>query len=146
VLVLVLATLAAAGYLYLTRGGNTAGATGFVGADQQSVKAIDTVVTAADGVQRFAGLHPFDVTATAQIQVLSRQLTALQHIAAGASGRQKQIADDAVTTVRQAIDAAAQYRKAVAFTYRLADADSAHQDLNNAVASLKQQARDWQHS
>ena len=115
-------------------------------ANQQSVKAADTVVTAAAGVQRFAELHSFDLIATAQVQILSQQLTKFQSIEAGASGRQKQIATEAVSTVKQAIDAVGQYRKAVAFSYRLADADTAHQDLNTAVASLKQQAQAWQHS
>jgi len=42
--VLLIATLGAVGYLYLSRGGNSSAATGFVGANQESVKAIDTVV------------------------------------------------------------------------------------------------------
>jgi hypothetical protein len=144
--VLLLATLGAVGYLYLSRGGSSSAATGFVGANQESVKAVDTVVAAAQPVQRFTELHAFDLIATAQTQVLSKQLSALQGVSAGASGRQKQIADEAIATVQQAIDAVGQYRKAVAFTYRLTDAEAAHQDLNNAVASLKQEAQAWQHS
>ena len=143
---LLVTTLGAVGYLYLSRGGGSSAATGFVGANQESVKAIDTVVAAAQPVQRFTELNAFDLIATAQSQILSRQVTALQSVSAGASGRQKQIADEAIATVQQAIDAVGQYRKAVAFTYRLADAQSAHQDLNNTVASLKQEAQAWQHS
>ena len=143
---LLVATLGAVGYLYLSRGGSSSAATGFVGANQESVKAIDTVVAAAQPVQRFTELHAFDLLATAQGQILSRQLTSLQSVSAGESGRQKQITDEAVATVQQAIDAVGRYRKAVAFTYRLTDAESAHQDLNNTVASLKQEAQAWQHS
>jgi hypothetical protein len=146
VLVLVLATLAAVGYLYLARGASTANATGFLGANQQSVKAAGTVITAADRVQRFTELHSFDVVAFAQQDVLSQQLAKLRSIETGASGRQQQIAGETVTTVKQAIDAIGQYRKAVSLTYRLADADTAHQNLTNAVASLQQQAQAWQHS
>ncbi len=141
-----LATLTAAGYLYLARGGSSANATGFLGANQQSVKATDTVIAAAGRVQRFAELHSFDVMTLGQIQVLSRQLTTLQGIAASASGRQKQIADEAVTAVKLAIYWVGLYRQAVAFTHRLVDADTAHQQINDAVASLKQQAQAWQHS
>jgi hypothetical protein len=146
VLVLVLATLATVGYLYLARGTGGGNSTGFLGANQESVKAAGTVITAADRVQRFAALHAFDVVAFAQQHVLSQQRAKLQSVAAGASGRQQQIANEAVTSVQHAIDAVGQYRKAVALTYRLADADTAHQDLTNAVASLQQQAQAWQHS
>lgn len=145
-LVLVLATLAAAGYLYLARSSGSGSATGFLGANQQSVKAAGTVITAADRVQRFAEAHAFDLIATDQIHTLSLQRTTLQSIAARASGRQKQIANEAVSTVQQAIDGVDRYRLAVAFTYRLNEADAAHQDLNNAIASLRQQAQAWQHS
>jgi hypothetical protein len=144
--VLLLATLGAVGYLYLSRSGSSAAATGFVGANQASVKAIDTVVAGAQPVQRFTELRTFDVLATAQSQVLSKQVTSLQSVSAGASGRQKQIADEAISTVRSAIDAVGRYRKAVAFTYRLSDAQAAHQDLDSAVASLKQEAQAWQRS
>jgi hypothetical protein len=146
VLVLVLATLAAVGYLYLARGSSSDNATGFLGANQQSAKATGTVITAADRVQRFAELHAFDVVAFAQQHVLTQQLATLQSIEAGASGRQKQIAGETVTTVKQAIDAVGRYREAVAVTYRLADANTARQDLSNAFVSLQQQAQAWQHS
>ncbi|HEY5165522.1 MAG TPA: hypothetical protein VIJ44_06190, partial [Acidimicrobiia bacterium] len=145
VLVLVLATLAAAGYLYLARS-SSGSATGFLGANQQSVKAASTVITAADRVQRFAELRAFDLIATEQIHTLFQQRTTLQSIAARALGRQKQIANEAVSTVQQAIDSVDRYRLSVAITYRLNDADAAHQELNNAIASLQQQAQAWQHS
>jgi hypothetical protein len=146
VLVLVLATLAVAGYLYLARGDSSANATGFLGANQQSVQATDTVIAAAGRVQRFLEVHSFDLTARAQLQVLSRQLTKLQGIAASASGRQKQIADESVTTVKEVIDDVGVYRKAVASTYRLVDANQARRGFDDAIASLHQQAQAWQHS
>jgi hypothetical protein len=146
VLVLVLATLAVAGYLYLARGGSSANATGFLGADQQSVKAADTVIAAAGSVQRFTELGAFNRVATEQIHTLFVQRATLQSIEAGASGRQKQIANEAVSAVQQAIVGADRYRLSVALTYRLNDADAAHQDLSNAIASLHQQAQAWQHS
>jgi murein L,D-transpeptidase YcbB/YkuD len=146
VLILVVATLAGVGYLYLARGGSSANATGFLGANQQSVKAATTVITAARGVQRFTELRAFDLIATAQIHTLFVQRTTLQGIEAGASGRQKQIANEAVSSVQQAIDSADRYRRSVALTYRLNDANAAHQQLNNAIASLRQQAQAWQHS
>jgi hypothetical protein len=144
--VLLLASLGAVGYLYVSRSGSSSSATGFVGADQESAKAVVTVRTAAQNVQRFKELHAFDVTARAQIQTLSRQLTKLESIAAGASGRQKQIADKAVTTVKEVIYGVGQYRKALASTYRLVDAAAAERGLDYAVANLKQQAQAWQHS
>jgi hypothetical protein len=146
VLVLVLATLAAVGYLYLARGGSRASATGFLGANQQSIEATDTVITAAGRVQRFAELHAFDLTATTQRRVLAQQLTKLEGIAASASGPQKQIADQSVTTVKEVIFGVDLYRKAVASTYRLVDADQARRGFDYAVASLQRQAQAWRHS
>jgi hypothetical protein len=146
VLVLLIATIGTLAYLFLGRGSGSSAATGFVGAEQRSVTAVTTVVTAAQSVQRFAALHSFDVVVQAQGGVLNRQLAALRSIASSSSGRQQQIANEAVSTVRQTLDAMDRYRRAVAFTYRLADADTAHQDLDSAVASLKQEAQSWQQS
>ena len=146
-LVLVLATIGAAGYLYLSRSSSTSSTGGgLVGSEQRVVKSADTLTAAAQRVQRFATLRSFDLVAQDQVQVMSRELTALQHIEAGASGRQKAIAGQAVTDVREAIYATLLYRKAVAFTYRLSEAAQAHQYLNNAIADLKQQAQAWQHA
>ncbi|HSO97107.1 MAG TPA: hypothetical protein VLV81_13825 [Acidimicrobiia bacterium] len=145
-LVLLVATLGTVGYLFLNRGGTTSTASGFLGADQQSVKAATTVVAAAQAVQRFAALHSFDLVAQAQSAVLDRQLTSLRSIASSSTGRQKQIANETASTVQLALEAVDRYRRAVAFTYRLADAEQALQDLNNAVATLKQQAQAWQHA
>jgi cysteinyl-tRNA synthetase len=142
----VLATLGTVGYLYLNRGGSGSTATGYLGANQASVKAVENVIAAGATVQRFAELHTFDVAASLEAESLSSQLTKLQQAQSGVSGRQKQIASDSANSVQQAIDAIAQYRKAVAFTYRLVDADTARQALESVVVSLNQQAQQWQHS
>lgn len=146
-LVLVLATIGAAGYLYLSRTSTTSSTGGgLVGSEQRVVKAADTLAAGAQRVQRFATLKSFDLIAQGQVINMTREMTALQHIEAGASGRQKQIAGQAVTDVQQAIDATLAYRKAIVFTYRLSDAASAHTDLLSAIADLKQQAQAWQHA
>lgn len=142
--VLLLATFGTLGYLFLGRSGGSSAATGFVGADQQSAKAATTVVAAAQRVQRFAAVHAFDQVAIAQTEVLLRQRAALQSIASSSTGRQHQIANEALSTVGQAIDAVGRYRKAIAFTYRLSDAEAAHLDLASAVVSLNQEAQAWQ--
>jgi len=56
------------------------------------------------------------------------------------------IADLLHVNLRRALDVAGQYHKAIAFTYRLADADSAARDLNAAIATLKQQMSAWRHT
>ncbi len=145
-LVLLLATVGAVGYLYLNRGGGGTTATGYLGANQASVKAIEGVLGAGAKVQRFAELHNFDGIAIMETQNLQVQQQKVQQAESGASGRQKQVAGDTGNTLQQAIDAVGQYRKAVAFTYRLVDADTARQELASVVASLNQQAQQWQHS
>jgi hypothetical protein len=142
---LVLTTVTALGYLYLTRGGSATG-TGLVGSEQRVVKSARTITEAAATVQRFGELHAFDLTALTQIHAISLEQAQLQTIAAGASGAQQQIANQAASDVKQAIDAAIRYRRAIAFTYRLADADTALQDLNNALTDLHRQAQAWQHT
>jgi hypothetical protein len=145
VLVLILATVGAVGYFYVA-GGSAASTSGFVGAEQRFVAATQAITTAAQKVQRFTELHTFDLAAQAQIATMSTELTNLQRIDAGASGRQRQIADQTVSVAQQAIDAAGRYRRAVALTYRLVDANTARQDLSNAVRTLDQQAQAWQHA
>jgi len=147
VLVLVLATVGAVGYLYLSRGGTSGGSTtDFVQVDRRFVAAAQAIPAAAQQVHRFAELHVFDMVAGAKIGVMSRALTNLQHIDAGASGGQKQVADQAVDAAQRAIYAAGVYKISVAYTYRLVDADSARQVLDDTVATLQQQITAWQHA
>lgn len=145
-MVLAVATLVAVGYLYLTRGSSSPTAGGLVGAQQRVVRSADDITTAAGKVQRFGELHSFDLVALTQIHAMSLELSNMQSIAAGASGAQQPIANQAVSDVKQAIDAAIRYRRAVAFTYRLVDADSATQDLNTALTDLHRQANLWQNT
>jgi hypothetical protein len=147
VLVLVLATVAAGGYFLVGRSsGRTASTSNdFVHTDQRIATSARALPTAAQHVQRFLELHQFDTTATAAIAQMNTDRDTLQTIAASQSGNAKQTADQAVTAANQAIDAADRFRRAVAFTYRLADADTARQDLLAAVATLDQQAKAWQH-
>ena len=142
-----LATIGAAGYLYLSRGSTSGGSTtDFVQVDQRFVADAEAIPVAAQQVHRFAELHVFDQAATYATAAMSQELGHLQAIASGASGSQKAIADQAVTSAQQALDAAGRYHRAVAFTYRLIDSDNAAHDLSSAIASLKQQINAWRHS
>lgn len=143
-LILVLATAGAAGYLYLNRGGASGGSTtDFVQVDRRFIADAEAIPAFAQQVHRFAELHTFDVGAGWRMAAMAQEIGHLEAIAGGASGNQKQIADQAVSLARQALDAVGVYRKAVAFSYKLVDADSAQRDLNSALATLKQQASAW---
>ncbi len=144
---LLLATIGAVGYLYLNRGSTSSGSTtDFVQVDGRFIADAEAIPVAAQQVHRFAELHGFDLGVNWRIAAMARELGHLQAIAGGASGNQKAIADQAVTVAQHALDVAGQYHKAIAFTYRLADADSAARDLNAAIATLKQQMSAWRHT
>ncbi len=142
-----LATIGAAGYLYLSRGSSSSGSTtDFVQVDQRLIADAYAIPGAAQQVHRFAELNAFDQGVNWRLAAMAQELGHLQAIASGASGSQKAIADQAVTAAQQALDAAGQYHKAIAFTYRLVDADTASHDLSTAIASLKQQITAWRHA
>jgi hypothetical protein len=147
VLILILATIGAGGYLYLNRGSSSSGSTtDFVQVDQRFIADAYAIPGAARQVHRFAELHAFDQSAIFAMAAMAQEFGHLQAIAGDASGNQKAIADQAVTTAQQALDAVGQYHKAIAFTYRLIDADTAAHDLSTAIASLKHQITAWRHA
>jgi hypothetical protein len=99
----------------------------------------------ASKVQRFTELHAFDQSANRVIAAMERDVFRIHQIASGSSGNDKAIADQGASAADQALDAATRYQHAVAFTYRLSNASTAEQDLNAAIAQLKQQEQAWAH-
>ena len=143
-MLLIAATGAAAGYFVADRGSAARGVPrDFVHTAERVATTARSLPSAAQDVQRFTELHSFDVKAGLIIAGLTLDVHRLHQIAARASGSAKLIATQAAAAGDQAIDAAQRYREAVVFTYQLANADAAHQDLDAAAATLDQQAKAW---
>jgi hypothetical protein len=144
ILLLVLATVAAAGYLVTNRSsGAPVASNDFVHTAERVGTAARSLPPAAQNVQRFTELHSFDLKARVIIDGMTLDVNRLHQLAAVASGSAKLIADQAASAGDQAIAAARRYHDAVAFTYRLSNAEAAKQDLDAAAATLDQQAKAW---
>ncbi len=147
---LLIATLAAAGYFLATRGGSSPPASrppgstiDFVSVTQQLARSTRSLPAAAEKVQRFTEVHPFDMVALATIASMSHDRDLLVKFAGTQTGAAQGIASQAVDAANQAVDAGLKYREAVALTYRLANAQSAARDLVSAAATLDAQAQAW---
>ncbi len=144
---LLVATVLAGGYFLSTRGGSSSGSsvptTNFVGVTQRLATSARSLPAAATKVQRFLELHQFDSMAVATIASIDNDRDLLIKFAGTQTGSARTIADDAVNAANQAADAAANYRQALAFTYRLSDAQAAAHDLTSAAATLDTQAQAW---
>jgi hypothetical protein len=146
VLVLLMTTVIAGGYFLSTRGGtspSSSSATDFVSVTRRLATSARSLPPAAENVQRFTELHQFDVVALATIARIDQDRDLLIKFAGTQTGSARTIADQATNAANQAADAAANYREAVAFTYRLSNAQSAAQDLMSAAATLDAQAQAW---
>ena len=64
-------------------------------------------------------------------------------IAQQSSGTQRQLAEAQVTTAKQAITAATQFRQAVAFSYKLSNANTARQTLGVALGAIEHNLTAW---
>jgi hypothetical protein len=144
ILLLALATVGAAGYLVTNRSsGTTATSHDFVHTAERVATTARSLPAAAQNVQRFTELHAFDVKTRVIIDGMTLDVNRLRQLAAGVSGSARLIADQAATAGDEAIAAARRYHDAVAFTYRLSNAEAARQDLEAAAATLDQQAKAW---
>lgn len=143
-LVLVLVTVLAGGYLYISRSsGGSNLANDFVSVDQRIAAEARSLPVAAAKVQRFDELHAFDLEALKSIAQMDQDRGTLQKIAKTQTGPSRQIAEQAVTAAGTALTAGLLYRKSVALTYNLTAADRANVTLLSAAATLDQQAKAW---
>jgi hypothetical protein len=142
--VLLVVTVAAAAYFLVGRSSSGAGtANDFVHVDQRIAATARSLPVAAQRVQRFTELHQFDAFAGAAITQMNKDLEVLTRLRANESAAGQHIIDTSGAATQSAIDAAGRYRSALAFSYRLANADQARQDLEAAAATLDQQAQAW---
>jgi hypothetical protein len=150
VLLLVVTTIAGVGYLVATRnsssGGRASNPNDFVHTSAAVALQARTLPFEAAQVQRFAQLHSFDAAAQRTIAMMQAGTDRLHRFATTATGNRQPVAAQAAAAGDQAVDAAGRYRRAVAFSYRLANADTAEQDLLAAATTLDQQAKAWSHS
>jgi hypothetical protein len=140
---LLVATLGAVGYLLVGRSGGAGNPNDLVHVDQRIARDARSLPYAAQRVQRFTELHQFDAVAVAVIAEMDNDVAQLQHLSAADSGSGRTIIDASVAAAQQAIDAAGRFRHAVAFSYRLANADTARQDLFAAATTLDQEVKAW---
>jgi len=142
---LVVASLLAGAYLLLSRGGGSgaSGSQGFVGTSQTLVTAAEAVPADAQKVQRFLELQQFDRDATTYLYAMSFSVDELKAIAQQQSGSAHQLVESTITAGQQAVDAVTRFRRAVAFTYSLSDANAARQDLDAALATIQQNIKAW---
>jgi hypothetical protein len=145
-MLLLVVTAVAVGYFVVQHRSRASGTPqDFVHTTQRIEQDARSLPVLATKVQRFTELHTFDQRANGVIAAMERDVYRIHQIASGSSGNDKGIADQAASAADQALDAATRYQHAVAFTYRLSNASTAEQDLNAAVAQLKQQDQAWAH-
>jgi len=143
-LVLLLVTILAGGYLYVSNGSSGSNlAKDFVSVDQRVAAGARSLPVAAAKVQRFDELRSFVVSAQATLGQMGKDRAILHKIAKTQSGPSRQIAEQAATAADQAFTAGVRYRSAVAFSYNLTAADRANALLLSAAATLDQEATAW---
>lgn len=144
-LVLVLVTALAGGYLYISHRNSGSGlANNFVSVDQRVAAAARAIPAAAQKIQRFDEVHTWDTFALTTLSQMGRDRDLLEKIAKTQSGSSRQIAERAATAAQQAANAGILYRDSVAVTYNLSDADNAKAAMLGAAATLDQTAQAWQ--
>jgi hypothetical protein len=148
VLLLLVLTIGGVAYVLATRGKSASSGTpnDFVHTSAAVAQQARSLPFEAAQVQRFAQLHSFDLAAQQTIAMMQTETDRLHRFAATATANQKPVAEQAAAAGDQAIDAAGRYRQAVAFSYRLGNANTAEQDLLATAATLDQQAKAWSHS
>jgi hypothetical protein len=143
-LVLLVVTLVAGGYLYLSNRGGPGLANDFVSVTQRVATDARSLPVAARKVQRFDEIGTFSNPALVTINQMNRDDAVLSKIAKTETGRARQIAQRAVSAAGLAIAAAIQYRNAVAFSFNLSKADRNAATLFTSAATLDQEAQAWQ--
>jgi len=145
VLILVLVTIVAGGYLYVShRSSGSTLANDFVSVDQRVAAGARSLPVAAHKVERFDDRNAFNLDALKTLNQMIADQKTLQKIAKTQTGPSRQIADQAATAAGQAVTAALLYRNSVAFTFDLTAADRAEAAMLSAAATLDQQAHAWQ--
>jgi hypothetical protein len=143
-LVLLVVTLVAGGYLYLSNRSGPGLANDFVSVTQRVATDARSLPANARKVQRFDEIGTFSNPALVTIAQMNRDYAVLTKIAKTETGPSHQIAERAVTAAGQAITAAIEYRGAVSFTYNLSKADQGAATLFSAAATLDREAQAWQ--
>ena len=145
-MLLLVASVAAGVYLLLgrhSRTGPTTHAPAFATTSQNLMTAALSVPAEAQKVQRFLELHTFDADALRSIGTMQGYANELETIASHASGARLPLAEAQVTAAQQAITAVTQFRQAVAFSYKLSNANAARQTLDLALAAMAHNVKAW---
>lgn len=140
---LMVVTVATGALLLLRGGSDTAAGGGFGGSHERVVAAASQVPAAAVDVQRERELDAFNQRINALISEMWLSHDTFKSLARGSEGQPRVIARAATATTLKAIHATDDFRKAIAFSNRLAEADKAQGRLDVAVAALDRQAAAW---
>jgi hypothetical protein len=144
VIVLVVATVGAAGYFLVLRNG-AEGATGdFASAHQRVVAAARAVPGAATEVHRFLELDRFNASIDHVVNEMNAGRGVFDQLARSEEREERDIAAAASEATQRATTATNDFRKAIAFTNRLVEAQAAQKELDDAVAELDHQASAWE--
>ncbi len=140
---LAIATVATIAFLFL-RGGNDAAAAGdFATTHDRVVADVHNVPVAAGKVQRQLQLDEFNHAINGLLNDMGLQRDVFRTIARDAHGTSRVAALRAVRATVTAIDATDDFRRAIAFSRKLTNAQIARRRLHAAVSELDAAARAW---
>jgi hypothetical protein len=134
-------TVGVVGWLFVFRG--SAPPSGdFIRAEQAYVQAARKIPEAATQVQQQADLGAFDVVASASLRKMDTQLDVFRRLANDEEGESARIADDAAKSASLGMNSAVSFRNALTRN-RVADANGALQQLDDAINDLEASSRAW---
>jgi hypothetical protein len=130
----------AAWFVVLRGGGEPSG--DFVRAEQTYVTAAREIPAAATHVQQQTDLGEFDVIARASLIRMGKQLEVFRRLANDEEGESARIADDAARSASLGMNSAVIFRNALTRN-RIADANGALQQLDDAISELETASTQW---
>jgi hypothetical protein len=134
-------TVGVAGWYFVLGGGGEPSGD-FVRAEQTYVKAAREIPVAATQVQQQTDLGGFDVVASASLVRMGKQLEVFRRLATDEEGESARIADDAAKSASLGMNSAVIFRNALTRN-RVADANGALQQLDDAINDLEATAQRW---
>jgi hypothetical protein len=141
---LAVVTAAAVGVLFLRGKDDAAAAGSFEAAHERTVAAIRAVPAAAAAVKRELQLDQFNAEIDKQLKTMSVQYDALTRLVRDNDGARKRIAQRAQRATELAINATQEFRRAIAVTNKLVDAQAAQTQLAIMVGELDAAAGQWE--
>jgi hypothetical protein len=140
--ILVLLTVALAGYWFMGRGESAPG-TDFPSVEGRFVSAARAIPETTAVVQRFLDLDKFNAEVDAHAFVLQTSMAEFTAIADEEDGEASELAREAVTNGERALKAISRFRAAITTSNDLVDAQRALDDLNDEVEDVEAKLDKW---